>query len=57
LVIAEIELPHEEEASRSRTGWAGKSHPTGVTQTPLVRLPFQKWPDASGYEHLLSAAN
>jgi len=58
LVIAEIELPHEEKVFE-KPEWLGREVTLDrrYSNASLAKLPFQKWPDISECEHLISAAN
>ena len=53
LVIAEIELPHEDKVFQ-KPDWLGKEVTSDqrYSNATLTQLPFQKWPDTSEQEHL-----
>ncbi len=57
LVIAEIELPHEDKAFE-KPEWLGREVTSDrrYSNASLAKLPFQKWPDVSEHEHLIWAA-
>jgi adenylate cyclase len=57
LVIAEIELPHEDKVFE-KPDWLGKevTFDRRYSNASLAKLPFQKWPDTAGQEHLIWAA-
>jgi adenylate cyclase len=58
LIVAEIELPHEDKAFE-KPDWLGKEVTSDrrYSNASLVKLPFQKWPDVFEREHLISAAS
>jgi adenylate cyclase len=53
LVIAEIELPHEDKVFE-KPDWLGKEVTSDqrYSNATLTKLPFQKWPYTSEQEHL-----
>jgi adenylate cyclase len=57
LVVAEIELPHEDKAFE-KPHWLGREVTSDrrYSNASLAKLPFQKWPDISECEHLISAS-
>ena len=57
LVIAEIELPHEDKVFE-KPEWLGRDVTSDrrYSNASLAKLPFQNWPDTSEPEHLIWAA-
>ncbi len=57
LVVAEIELPHEDKVFE-RPNWLGREVTSDrlYSNASLVKLPFQKWPEALEKEHQFRAA-
>ena len=57
LVIAEIELPHEDKVFE-KPEWLGREVTSDrrYSNASLAKLPFQKWADTSEHEHLIWAA-
>jgi adenylate cyclase len=55
LLVAEIELPHEDKAFE-KPDWLGREVTSDrrYSNASLVNLPFQKWPDISECEQLIS---
>lgn len=58
LVIAEIELPHEDKTFE-KPDWLGTEITSDrrYSNARLAKLPFQKWPDASDREHFIWTEN
>ena len=56
LVIAEIELPHEDKVFE-KPEWLGREVTSDrrYSNASLAKLPFQKWPGTSGHEDLIWA--
>ncbi len=58
LIIAEIELPHEDKTFE-KPDWLGRevTSERRYSNASLAKLPFQKWPDGAEREHLIWAGN